>query len=141
VLNKDYVKKNKEPFSKYKSITKEDWVEFKRYRKSRAFKRLSRKQKKLVALNTNHHNMGVAGYYGMTPVWKEYDESCVSLGSEKPFSDVLCKRSRNYLLARSKLVDGKYVLQKPKFEALHKEMVSFYLLKLCKIIFASPTFD
>jgi hypothetical protein len=55
--------------------------------------------------------MGVAGYYGMEPIWKEHDELCVKTGCEIPFVGVNCSRGRAYLLTRSKQVDGKYVLK------------------------------
>lgn len=124
VLNKYFVKKGREPFKLYPSITKDAWEEFKRVRKSPEFAALSKKQKELVAKNTNPHNMGVSGYYGKQEQWRAHDESCIDQGSEVPFSDVSCPRSRDYLLARSKIVDGKYVLQKPEYIELHKSMVS-----------------
>ena len=68
--------------------------------------------------------MGVSGCYGKQDEWRAYDDSCIDQGSEVPFSDVSCPRSRDYLLARCKLVDGKYVLRDPKYETLHQKMVS-----------------
>ena len=49
VLNKYYRKQGREPFKKYKSISRADWKEFKRVRESPEFEALSQKQKELVS--------------------------------------------------------------------------------------------
>jgi hypothetical protein len=103
MLTKYFVRRGREPFKKYKSITEDDWGPFKKTRKTKDFKELSKKQKDLVAQNTNPHNMGVAGYYGMSPIWKQHDDWSAQTGTEIPFADVNCSRGRAYLLARSKL--------------------------------------
>ncbi|KAM0858514.1 hypothetical protein ACQ4PT_047785 [Festuca glaucescens] len=131
-LNKYFTKEGREPFKKYKSITKADWREFKRVRESPEFKALSNKQKELVSKNTNPHNMGVAGYFGMALIWKAHDKSCHENMSELSFLDVSCPRSRDYLLARSKMKDGNYVLRKQKYEKLHLDMPAICNLLVCK---------
>jgi hypothetical protein len=70
--------------------------------------------------------MGVARYYGMAPIWKQHDDWCAQMVIEILFADVNCSRGRAYLLARSKLVDGRCVL-KEKYKELHVKMVSTVL--------------
>jgi hypothetical protein len=85
--------------------------------------------------------MGVAGYYGMALIWKQHDDMRAQTGIEIPFADVNCSRGRAYLLVRSKLVDGRYVL-KEEYMELHRKMVSTVLsshaIKSSRNILASP---
>jgi hypothetical protein len=70
--------------------------------------------------------MGVAGYYRMAPIWIQHDDMCAKMRTEIPFADVNCIQGRAYLLARFKLVDGRYVL-KEEYKELHAKMVSTML--------------
>ena len=72
------------PIPAYPQITKADWAEFKRVRATKEFAEKSFKQSELQKKNTHAHRRGVAGYYGMKPIWDQEDKEGVAEGGNRP---------------------------------------------------------
>ena len=124
VLYKKYLNEGKDPIPAYPQITKADWAEFKRVRATKVFAEKSAKQPKLHKKNTHPHHMGVAGYYGMKPIWDQEDKEAVAAGGEPAFSEIRGEHTRDYLRARAmKRDDGTYYFKNSCEEKLYKVMV------------------
>jgi hypothetical protein len=69
--------------------------------------------------------MGVAGYYGMKPIWDQEDKEAVDAGGKPTFSEIRGERARDYLRARARRRgDGSYY-----FENSHDEELYLVMLK------------
>ena len=88
VLYKKYLSEGKDPIPAYPQITKADWAEFKRVRATKEFAEKSVKQSELQKKNTHTCCMGVAGYYGMKPIWDQEDKEAVAAGGKPAFSEI-----------------------------------------------------
>ena len=51
--------------------------------------------------------MGVAGYYGMKPIWDQEDKEAVAAGGNLAFSEIRGEHARDYLSAHEKRHDDK----------------------------------
>ena len=103
MLYKKYLSEGKDPIPAYPQITKADWAEFKRVRATKEFAEKSFKQSELQNKNTHPHCMGVAGYYGMKPIWDQEDKEAVA--TKLAFSEIKGEHARDYLQARARRRD------------------------------------
>jgi hypothetical protein len=70
--------------------------------------------------NIYPHHMGLSGYVGKIPEWKQKIEKVVSAGNTNPVEDI-DKRVMNWLLAQSELnQDGKLVHKKKGVAAVQE---------------------
>jgi hypothetical protein len=49
--------------------------------------------------------MGVAGYYGMKPIWDQEDKEVIAAGGKPVFSEIRGDHARDYLRARARRRD------------------------------------
>ena len=123
VLYKKFLSQGKDPIPSYPQITKEDWIEFKSIRSSEEFIKKSAMQSELQKKNTHPHRMGVAGYYGMKPIWEQEDKEAVAAGGNPAFSEIRGTRARDYLWARAKRHgDGSYYFENSADQELYDVM-------------------
>jgi len=96
-VNKDCVKKGKEPFDKWPKITPEQWREFKEQKTSEEFLAKSRNLTELREKNKYPHHLGSGGYPRAVEEWERQDAALRSQGKPVPFEDIEEPRAKHWL--------------------------------------------
>ena len=69
--------------------------------------------------------MGVAGYYGMKPIWDQEDKEVVATGGKPAFSEIRGEHARDYLRAHARRCDdGTYYFENSHDEELYQVMLN-----------------
>ena len=124
MLYKKYLSEGKDPIPSCPQIRKVDWAEFKRVRATIEFAEKSARPSQLQKRNTYTNRMGVAGYYGMIPIWDQDDkEEVVPPGGKPAFSEIKGECIRDYLRACAKRHDdGTYYFENARDAKLYEVM-------------------
>ena len=96
-VNKDCVKKGRDPFHKWPKITPEQWTEFREQKTSEDFLAKSRSLTELRSKNKYAHHLGSGGYPRAVQEWERQDAALRSQGKPVPFEDIEEPRAKHWL--------------------------------------------
>ena len=124
MLTRYYLKLGKSPCVKYTMVKEHHWEEFCKQRTTEEAKAKSAKFSALAKKNLHPHHLGMTGFAGKRPQWREEERARAAAGLPDPY-DGVDLRAKDFIYARKpkKLKEGASKFNEPKFEEVERALI------------------